>query len=114
MEPAWHSGVEIGVGVMASCLALVGDYWLLATNPPRRGLLSLSVWLGGGIIATTPLAVFDRNGGWLIAGILVGLVAWAAIELRRRVNHWIYVEWPEDQRRENDFRAFKAKSFDGD
>jgi hypothetical protein len=111
VHPAWQSGVEVGVAGLALCLGLVAYLSLVAINPPRRRLLSFAAWSLAWLAAAAPVALFDRQAGWLFMAALAGVATWGAIELRNWSRHWTYVEWPARRRREEAFRRYKPKAF---
>jgi len=115
MGPSWQSGVQIGVAVMATCIALTVHLVLFATRPRGRWLWSGLNWAVGGFVAAVPFAAFGPLP-WLPALLLGtggGGVIWASIELRLRWTHWTYVEWPAKQKQAEDLRAYRPKSFSG-
>jgi diacylglycerol kinase family enzyme len=69
----------VGIGVIAACLILAGEYWFLA----RRGVLR---WLALGLVVLTPIAVlvvFALNNQIWVAVVSVTLMLLAAGAARR-------------------------------
>ncbi len=116
MSSSAQSAVEIGVGVMAVCLALVASQVLLTLNPQRWLLIHWAVWTGGFVIAVLPLVAFGSMSfaAGLATALFSGSAVWGAIELRLRWRRWLYVERPAKLAEEEKFRAFHPKSFDSD
>jgi diacylglycerol kinase family enzyme len=69
----------VGIGVIAACLILAGEYWFLA----HRGVLR---WLALGLVVLTPIAVlvvFALNNQIWVAVVSVALMLLAAAAARR-------------------------------
>jgi uncharacterized membrane protein len=113
MNPSAQSGIEIGVGVMAICVALVGSQVLLALKPARRRLLHWIVWTSGVVVAVLPLIAFHvlPLAGGLVAALFLSSTLWSLIELRWRWTDWIYVERAARMAEEEKLRAYHPKSF---